>query len=381
MEKKANKTIFLIRNVAPESYGGAESYQLELADVLCRCGYHPIIITSSRRLLENARANKYQTIEAPYIKNQNWSGWRNLLLPIYMLKQRRRQSWYKKQIAQYQPIAMNIQSRDDWIAASLAGKAAGVKIFWTDHADFRSWVLNNIDVKYKNFIGKFILKIAKSVNRIIMISDFEAEYFKNAAAKYRLNNVLVIKNGVVDKKSEYEDEPIANNFCYVGRVVKEKGIGELIEAFNVFTDKNQSMTLDIYGEGPEFDKYQKLAESNERIIFHGFTDNPIEAIARSEVFILPSYYEGLSMSLSQAAMLGKAVIATSEGGNSDIIKNHETGILVKSRDVNSLAKAMFEIVENPAKTKQMAKNIRQKYEKELDFEKNIKEKFITLLDK
>ena len=87
------------------------------------------------------------------------------------------------------------------------------------------------------------------------------------------------------------------------------------------------------------------------------------------------------MSLSQAAMLGKAVIATSEGGNSDIVKNHETGILVKSRDVNSLAKAMFEIVENPAKTKQMAKNIRQKYEKELDFEKNIKEKFITLLDK
>ena len=86
------------------------------------------------------------------------------------------------------------------------------------------------------------------------------------------------------------------------------------------------------------------------------------------------------MSLSQAAMLGKPVIATNEGGNPNIIEHRKTGLLVKSRDVNSLAKAMFEIVEKPEKTEQMAKNIRQKYEQELDFEKTIKEKFIPLIE-
>ena len=375
-----NKTIFLIRNVVPDSYGGAESYQLELAEVLSRQGYKPIIVTSSKRLLENARADKIQVIEAPYIKNQIWSGWRNLLLPIYMLKQRKLRSWYKQQIAKFKPIALDVQSRDDWIAASLAGKEAGIKVFWTDHIDFRTWVLNNIDVKHKNLIGKHILKIAKNVDKIIMISDFEAKYFKTVTAKYDLQNVIVIKNGVIDEKAKYDDEPIANNFCFVGRIVKYKGIGELIEAFNIFSEKNKTMTLDVYGEGVEFEKYQKIAEKNEKIIFHGFADDPLEAIARSKVFVLPSYYEGLSMSLIQAAMLGKAVIATSEDGNPEIVENGKTGLLVKSRNINSLAKAMFEIVDNPAKTKQMAANIRQKYEQELDFEKTVKEKFIPLIE-
>jgi glycosyltransferase involved in cell wall biosynthesis len=140
------------------------------------------------------------------------------------------------------------------------------------------------------------------------------------------------------------------------------------------------MTLDVYGEGIEFEKYQKIAEKNEKIIFHGFADDPLEAIARSKVFVLPSYYEGLSMSLIQAAMLGKAVIATSEDGNPEIVENGKTGLLVKSRNINSLAKAMFEIVDNPAKTKQMAANIRQKYEQELNFEKTVKEKFIPLIE-
>ena len=371
--------IFLIRNIDPDSYGGAESYQLELAEVLARQGFDPIIITSSKKLLENAKANKIKTIEAPYIKNQNWSGWRNLLLPIYIFKQSKRRTWYKEQIQKYQPIAMDVQSRDDWIAASLAGKDSGTKVFWTDHADLRSWVLNNIDIKYKNLIGKRILKIAKDVDKIIMISDFEAKYFKTIAAKYNLKNVTVIKNGVVDRRNEYADEPIENNFCYVGRITKDKGIGELIEAFNIFTDKNKTILLDVYGDGYDFEKYQKLAEGNDRIIFHGFTDNPIEAISRSKIFILPSYHEGLSMSLGQAAMLGKAVIATREGGNPEIVEDHKTGILIKSRDINSLAKAMFEIVDNPSKTNQMAINMRKKYEQELDFEKTIKEKFIPLL--
>ena len=375
-----SKTIFLIRNVTPSSYGGAETYQLELAEVLRHNGYKPIIVTSSEKLQENARANKFTVINAPYFKQQNWSGWRNILLPIYMLKQIKLRKWYKQQIEKYQPVALDIQSRDDWIAASLAGKDTGVKVFWTDHIDFRTWVLQNLNEKYKNLIGKHILKIAKDVDKIIMISDFEAKYFRTVAASYNLQNIVVIKNGVIDQKSLYEDEPIENNFCYVGRIVKYKGVGELIEAFNIFSDKNKTMTLDLYGTGPDFEKYQQLAEKNPRIIFHGFTDEPLEAIARSKFFVLPSYYEGLSMSLLQAAMLGKVPIATKEDGNPEIVEDHKTGLLVKSRSVNSLARAMFELVENEAASKQMSINLHKKYEQEIEFEKTIQEKFIPLIE-
>ena len=86
------------------------------------------------------------------------------------------------------------------------------------------------------------------------------------------------------------------------------------------------------------------------------------------------------MSLLQAAMLGKVSIATKEDGNPEIVEDHKTGLLVKSRSVNSLAKAMFELVENEAASKKMSANLRQKYEQEFDFEKTVREKLIPLIE-
>ena len=181
--------ILLIRNTAPENYGGGESYQIILAKQLEKNDYQPIIVTSSNRLIEEANKANIKTIRAPYLKKQNWSGLSNLLLPIYLLQQKKLYSWYKKLIKEYRPTAIDIQSKDEWIAATKAGRKLKVQVLWTDHIDFRTWVLQNVEKRFKNYIGKQIIKLSKIPKAIIMISDYEKKFFDRYA---NTDNVVVI---------------------------------------------------------------------------------------------------------------------------------------------------------------------------------------------
>ena len=170
--------VFLIRNVQPDYYGGGETYQLKMAEMLRGAGFEPWVVTSSVGLLDAAKKIKVRTIRAPYFEQQNYSGWRNILLPIYYVKIMWLRRWYKRIFREFRPSVVNIQSRDDWIAATSVAKRMGIKVLWTDHMDFRSWVLVNANVWYKGWIGKWVLRCARQADEIIMISDYERKWFK-----------------------------------------------------------------------------------------------------------------------------------------------------------------------------------------------------------
>lgn len=367
------KKIFLIRNVAADCYGGGETYQLKLAKLLKKSGFEPVILTSSKKLLEQAKESEYKTLTPPYIENQNWSGVRNLLLPIYFLKLHSLEKWYEKTFKKYKPEVVNIQSRDDFIAATIAAKKFGIKVLWTDHMDFRSWVMENVKVPYKNLIGKWILKCAEDVDHIVMISDCEKKFFDSIK---KMDNVVVAKNGAIDEKKKYEKIKIQKqSFVYIGRVVDYKGIGELLEAFNMVKERYPESTLKIYGAG-EIEKYRKMAGAG--VTFYGETAEPLKALSENEIFILPSYKEGLSLSLLDAAMMEKVIIASDVGGNPEVVENNVTGLLVPAKNVKKLAEAMNKVLAEPGLRLKLAKNARKKYEEEFNFEEIFAKKMILL---
>ena len=134
------KVVFLVRNVSKEKFGGGEMYQLLLANELKKKGFLPIILTNSYELIKKAKEEDVGVLVPPYIENQNWSGWKNILLPIYYFKQRKLKKWYKNAFSKYNPVAVNLQSRDDMIAGTIAARGRNIKVLWTDHADFKNWV-------------------------------------------------------------------------------------------------------------------------------------------------------------------------------------------------------------------------------------------------
>lgn len=374
-----NKKVFLIRNVASEKYGGGETYQIKLGLMLRKYGFESVILTSSSGLLKAAKENKIEAIKVPYVDRQNWSGWRNILFPIYFVKMMKLKKWYNKIFEEYRPGVVNIQSRDDWIAATGVAKKMGIRVLWTDHMDFRSWVLTNVNVWYKNWIGKWILKCAKKADKIIMISDFERKSFEKIVKPRKYDNLETIKNGVEDECGDYKNIKCEkNSICYVGRIVEYKGIGELIDAFRIVEKGVPDAVLNIYGSGEDLERYRKMTEDDEKIHFCGQTVEPLKVLAENEVFVLPSYREGLSLSLLDAAMMGKKIIASDVDGNPEVVIDKKTGLLVPAKNVKKLAEAMIYMLEHKKEATEMAKNARGHYKENFDFEKIFKEKMMPL---
>lgn len=373
-----NKTVFLIRNVGPNKFGGGEIYQLRLAEQLKKSGFCPIIFTNSRQLIKDARKVGFKTLVPPYLRRQNWSGIWNLGLPFYFAYQLRLKKWYKSAIKKYQPEVVNIQSRDDLIAATLASKKMRIKILWTDHADFCNWVLNNVNVKCKNIIGKKIIRCSRYAEKVIFVSKNVEKKTRKMIRPLQIKNAIVIENGVVDEKEKYKNiKPRKNGFIYCGRVVKDKGVWELVAAFCVIEKKYKDVQLNIYGDA-DGKEIKELIGGNKRIKYHGATSEPLRALAENEIFVLPSYMEGLSLSLIEAAMMKKIIIATKVGGNTEIIEDGMTGLLVQSKNIEELAKAMEEVLTEPVKAKSFAKNVRKRYEEKFDFDKIFAEKMLSL---
>ena len=259
------------------------------------------------------------------------------------------------------------------IAGTLAGKLTHTRVIWTDHSDLRLVIWENINKKYKNPIGKLILKIAHLPHKITTISDYEYEYVNKLIAPKKLPNFIVIKNGVADQKSHYDSiNPLPESICHVGRVIDYKGIKELIDAFNLISPKFKKATLHIYGDGPDLPLFKHYANNNPKITFHGHTSDPLSAIAKSSIFVLASYHEGLSLSLLDASMMQKPIIATNIDGNPEIIKDQKTGLLIPMQDEKALASALEKLLHDPKKASTYARSARKLYEKEFDFPKIVK---------
>lgn len=377
-----SSSIILIRNTLPQNYGGGETYQLTLAQVLSDHHYHPIIMSSSSQLLEDAKKKKISSEKAPFLKNQNWSGFRNFFLPLYILWQHYLYFWYLHQFKRLNPKTVIIESRDDWIAATLAAKKLKIQILWLDHMDFRSWVLQNVEQKCKNAIGKKILRLAKYADRVIFISDFERNYFENLIKKTsikNLTNLVTIKNGAIDSFSNYQNQVIEkDSFIYLGRLEEYKGIKELISAFSEVAPDFSTATLHIYGTGSLANYCEEHQTS--QIIYHGFTDKPLEKIAAAETFVLVSHIEGLSLSLIDAAMLGKPIIATNVDGNPEVVQHQKNGILVPIKDVDSIVKALRKMLMNKELRIQYGQASRKKYLQDFNFPRTIKEQLIPIIE-
>ncbi len=374
-------TVGLVRNVAPKDFGGAEKFQLELAKQLQQNHLNPIIITSSIKLQQEAKTANIKVLRAPYCRKQNWSGLSNLLLPLYFLWQIFLIFWYIVKLHTQKIDCLHLQSRDDMFAGTLAAKLSHRRAIWTDHADFRAFIFQNINQKYKNTIGKILYRLSYSTSAITTVSQHEYCAVTKMLKPKHLPNFQVVLNGVIDTFNN--EAKIVNtknrNLIFLGRLCIEKGINELLEAFTTLSVKYQDVTLHLYGDGEIKTTLQKKYPQK-NIIWHGYTDNPRQAILNSPIFILPSYKEGLSLALLEACMLERAIITTDIDGNLEVIENYQNGLLVPSKNVDKLRIAIQTLLDDEALRKRLAYSARKTYLDRFNFSKIVKEQLIPIIE-
>jgi colanic acid/amylovoran biosynthesis glycosyltransferase len=167
-------------------------------------------------------------------------------------------------------------------------------------------------------------------------------------------------------------EQIKRLFCS-GRLAPEKGHLFLIKAFKMLLDKGYELELRLAGNGPSKEHLETLVGElglHDRVLFLGFMgeDEIVDELQRSDLFVLPSFVEGVPVSAMEAMAIGVPVIATHVGGTSELVETGETGLLVRPSDPEALANAVI-MMHDYNFRKRVAELGRRKVELEFDVDR------------
>ena len=196
---------------------------------------------------------------------------------------------------------------------------------------------------------QWISSILNECDALITLSDSWKEYFKTISTK---PDVFVVEN-IVPKPSVKKISKNDNKFhlLYLGLITEEKGIFDLVdvlyEHFDSFKDK---LVLHIGGNGKTYKLFELIKDYSlgEVIRYEGFVSgaNKETLLSVCDALILPSYAEGLPVSILEAMAYGKPILSTPVGGIPEIVKDNVNGILFQPGDkdvmYNSICKLLID---------------------------------------
>ncbi len=222
------------------------------------------------------------------------------------------------------------------------------------------------DFFYKKSSGlqkKMISQFVNGADAVVCLSKVWEEFInKNFQCKKTciINNVVAppdLKNILPEKN--FKDRTI--NFLFLGRIGDGKGIFDVTNMLSMKKESFQGkMKLYIGGDG-EIDKLSAIIKEtglNEIVEYVGWvnSDKKNNMLLNSDVYILPSYGEGLPVSVLEAMSYGLPVISTPVGGIPEIVEDSKNGILVRPGDQAALESAFNFFLSNPAKIKEYGAN-------------------------
>ncbi|WP_298647469.1 glycosyltransferase family 4 protein [uncultured Proteiniphilum sp.] len=169
-------------------------------------------------------------------------------------------------------------------------------------------------------------------------------------------------------------------FIFIGRLVKDKGINELVAAFSGLKAKNCKLLLVGPFEkdlDPLLLKTELEIENNPNIISVGYQDDVRTFLAISDCLAFPSYREGFPNVVMQAGAMDLPSIVTNINGCNEIIIHNKNGVIIPPKDENALLGAMDYFLHHPEEVNRMAKNARsliaERYEQRVVWEALLEE--------
>lgn len=212
-----------------------------------------------------------------------------------------------------------------------------------------------------------ILSILGCADAIIVLGRFWQEYLvehlQQSPAK-----IHIVPNGVPDPGSAPTPRPSPGqplNILFAGQVGPRKGVGDLLEALALPSLRDLPWRLTIAGSGEipaHREKAQQLGISD-RVTFLGWvaSEQVSQQMRAADIFVLPSYQEGLPMAIIEAMANALPVISTPVGSIPDMLHDGDTGLLVPPGDPVALSNAFLRLFESPELRAKLGANARQLY--------------------
>lgn len=213
----------------------------------------------------------------------------------------------------------------------------------------------------------YVRFILNKADKIISLSD---SWKKNLSEIANSEKIIVVTNGVTIDKKQKEKEYKEKVVLFLGRLGEKKGIFDLIDVIKEIIDEHKDSIFIIAGEG-EIDKVKSVCSNNnldKNIQVVGWIDgtDKIEILKKATIYVLPSYNEGMPMSILEAMSYSIPVVSTYVGGIPEIINNGVDGLLLEPGNKEALKEKLLQVLNSESLRKSIGENAKIKIEKKFD---------------
>ena len=252
----------------------------------------------------------------------------------------------------------------------------GAKVVFTEHGRFHP----DQHRKKARLINPII---ALTSHRLVAISAATRE----ALIEYEYmpaSKIAVIYNGIApltveeDHKKELLTElGIEPDEVVIGTVARLDAVKNqpmMLQATRALIDQGYKVRLLLVGDGPERENLGAITrqlELNSAVVFTGFQSKPADYLGLMDIFLLPSFTEGTSMTLLEAMSLGIATVATRVGGTPEIVEDKETGFLIESDDQEAFTSAIKKLLDQPAERGRIGNAAKLRFEQKFSVGKMV----------
>jgi glycosyltransferase involved in cell wall biosynthesis len=217
-------------------------------------------------------------------------------------------------------------------------------------------------------------QLARSADRVIVLSD---EWFLKLAPRLTGASLSVVLNGVPPIATSAVHDPSDHiRILFLGDLCTQKGVMDLLRSMEGLPSH---VHLFLAGAETEAGFLEKLKSESirrgleARVHLLGLVsgDSKIECLRRADLFVLPSYAEGVPMSLLEAMAAGLPVVATHVGGVPSVVEDGKQGRLVIPGNVDELRRVIGELVADPTNRRLMGQAAYQRWREQFTIERTV----------
>jgi glycosyltransferase involved in cell wall biosynthesis len=240
----------------------------------------------------------------------------------------------------------------------------GKKVVYHVHGGGFPVFYNKSDIFSKRLIRSFLA----NADVVICLSQSWNYYF---TTNLRIKKLVILPN-IIDLPEKISNivKSDITTFLFFGLICKEKGIFDLVKVIAGNKDKYKNKIKLLIGGNGEIQYLKELIQRyqiEEMVEFMGWVvnDEKKRVLNNSDVFILPSYNEGVPISILEAMSYGKAIIATNVGGIPEIVKLNWNGLMIEPGKPDQIEQAIDSLLKNPKLIKEFGENSEQMVQKHL----------------
>lgn len=216
---------------------------------------------------------------------------------------------------------------------------------------------------------KFIQRTLEKADAFLVVADYLRDIFKNIISE---DKIAVLANAIEVPQRITTKVP-GQKLLFLGRLCKEKGIWELLGAVSELKEEHPGLELYLGGVWVEQDLKELADQYGEFVHQLGWigAEEKKKYLQECNIFVLPTYFEGLPMSLLEGMAYGCACIASEVGGIPQVIKDGVDGILIQPGSKEELKKAISKMLQDTDLQQKLGKAGREKVEREFELSKSV----------